>query len=321
MIENKDITVVIQGPIQASKERDQEQGITNKCVDSVKKLLPGAKIIISTWQGQDCNDLIVDQVLFNQDPGATIESYNAAGQPRMANFNRQVVSTAQGLKQVTTKYAIKLRADNFLTNTTFKKQQQAYPCRNQADSLLQERVVISTCYFRKFANGYPIIMLPSDLFLFGRTEDLLTIWDIPLFEDFKFDPNKLGQAQYVGSPHAALHAEQQYCQRWLSQLDPKAPLLQHRLDTSTQTIEYWDRFIASNFVILEPNQMGLGLLNRFIAKTKRPNEISDLDWKLLYQRYCDPSIAASRLTLFYRLGWKRIIKNPLSRLRAALKKH
>jgi WavE lipopolysaccharide synthesis len=296
-------------------------GSTQKSVASVRTHLPGARIILSTWEGQDCSGLEVDTLLLHSDPGANIESYAEAGNANMANFNRQIVSSAQGLKKVTTPYAMKLRSDNFLTGTDFKQAQQAFDQREQADSLFAERVVVSTCYFRRFSSGHPVIMLPSDLFHFGRTEDLLKIWDLPLFEDFVFNPAKLGQKQYLGSPKTALHAEQRYCQKWLSLLDPKAPKLAHRHDVNSPSIVYWNKFIASNLVVLESSQIGLGLISRFIPKSKRPNEISHLDWLLCYKKYCDSEVNASQWQLFCELGWKRMLKFPFSRLKLKLKKN
>jgi WavE lipopolysaccharide synthesis len=178
---------------------------------------------------------------------------------------------------------MKLRSDNFLTGSGFK-QVQHFTKRVVSDSIFTERVVVSTCYFRRYSAGYPVIMLPRDFFHFGRTEDLLIIWDLPLFEDFIFDPNKLGQKQHACTPKMPLYPEQKYCQQWLGDLDHKAPRLTHRHDTNAPSITYWERFIASNLVVLEPAQICLGLTSRFIPKTKRPNEISHRDWLFTYKK-------------------------------------
>ncbi|MGL4476172.1 MAG: WavE lipopolysaccharide synthesis family protein, partial [Shewanella sp.] len=56
--------------------------------------------------------------------------------------------------------------------------------------------------------------------------------------------------------------------------------------------------IKSNIGSLSKSCLGLGLIKRFIPKSKRPNEMSYLDWLLLYKQYCDPNTQASRLELF-----------------------
>ncbi|MGS0682197.1 WavE lipopolysaccharide synthesis family protein [Shewanella sp. 125m-7] len=319
-IDFKDISVVIQGPVQAYQGRSQESGITHKCIESIRKYLPGSTIILSTWEEQECQGLTPDILLLNKDPGATITSYNAKGEPGKLNFNRQIVSSAEGLKQVKTAYAVKIRSDNFLTSNDFVAALQTFPARSDASKLFTQRVVTNTSYFRRYADGQKIVMLPSDFFHFGLTEDLLKIWDIPLFPDLEFDPAQAGQPQYRGAPKISPHAEQVYCNAWLMKLDSSVPYLEHRHQTAPELLGYWERFIASNLVVLEPEQIGLGLIKRFIPKSKRPNEICHLDWLLLYKKYCDPSAAVSRFDVFKAIGWKRMFKLPFSYLKYQLKK-
>lgn len=318
-IDFKDISVVIQGPVQAYQGRSQESGITHKCIASIRTHLPGATIILSTWEGQNCQDLNPDILLLNKDPGPTISSYDAKGEPEKLNFNRQIVSSAEGLKQVTTPYAVKIRADNFLTSNNFVAAQQAYPARNNDNCLFKERVVTNTSYFRLFADGQKVVMLPSDFFHFGLTEDLLKIWDIPLFPDREFDPTKAGYPQYRGAPKTRPHAEQIYCDAWLRKLDSTVPYLKHRHQNSPELQAYWERFMASNLVVLEPEQIGLGLIPRFIPKSKRPNEICHQDWLLLYKNYCYQNAPISQLDVFKTIGWRRMFKLPFSYLKFQLK--
>jgi hypothetical protein len=67
MIDNRDITVVVQGPVQALPDRDQDEGITQLCLRSVRELLPGARIILSTWDQQDLDGLDYDELVINTD--------------------------------------------------------------------------------------------------------------------------------------------------------------------------------------------------------------------------------------------------------------
>ncbi|QDO81994.1 hypothetical protein FM037_00605 [Shewanella psychropiezotolerans] len=46
------ITVVLHGPVQANPDRPMEPGITEKALLSIRKHLPGAHILLSTWEGQ-----------------------------------------------------------------------------------------------------------------------------------------------------------------------------------------------------------------------------------------------------------------------------
>ena len=124
MINNADITVVVQGPVVASPDRRMDEGITEKCLASIREHLPEAKILLSTWVGQPIEGLDYDELLLNEDPGSNVTEYGVDGKPDASNNNRQIVSSRNGLARVKTAYAMKLRSDNYLTGAQFKELQQ-----------------------------------------------------------------------------------------------------------------------------------------------------------------------------------------------------
>ena len=62
MLSYSDISVVVQGPI----ERTTEKNITGTVCESIRKILPGAEIILSTWEGNDTQGIEFDKVIFNE---------------------------------------------------------------------------------------------------------------------------------------------------------------------------------------------------------------------------------------------------------------
>ena len=108
-IQNKDITVVVQGPIDRQK--------TERCLKSVREALPGAKIILSTWEGSDIEGLDFDEVILSADPGG-FPAQNIKN-PVICNVNRQIVSTRNGINAVDTPYAAKLRTDFCIEHSGF----------------------------------------------------------------------------------------------------------------------------------------------------------------------------------------------------------
>lgn len=169
MISSKDISVVVQGPV-------QHQDDLTKCVlESVRKHLPYAELILSTWKGSDVSELNYDVLLLNDDPGA-INKTN--------NVNRQIVSTRNGLQKATRRYAVKLRTDTLLTGTGFLDAFDRYPERRDDFKVFKHKVVIPNLYTRNPSRIVPHNPLyffhPSDIFQFGLREDLLLLWDIPL---------------------------------------------------------------------------------------------------------------------------------------------
>ena len=55
-----DISVVVQGAI--------DKKLTPICLKSIRKYLPGAEIILSTWEGSDVENLDFDTIVLNHDP-------------------------------------------------------------------------------------------------------------------------------------------------------------------------------------------------------------------------------------------------------------
>ncbi len=102
MINNADISVVVQGPVQARDDRPMDEGITYRSLQSIRQYLPGAHIILSTWPDQNLQGLDYDELVICEDPGPNIYRYLADGTPGKLNNNRQIVSSREGLKRVKT---------------------------------------------------------------------------------------------------------------------------------------------------------------------------------------------------------------------------
>ena len=297
------ISVVVQGPVQNTQDRTHhEEGITKRCLLSIRQWLPGARIILSTWANQDLSELEYDELVISDDPGQNQDGFCPA------NYYRQVVSTKSGLARVTTPYALKLRSDNFLIGNEFVALQQQFKTSQPDDQLFSEKVVVNANLFRKSSHGRPVIMSPSDFFYYGRTEDLNKIWQQPNFLAQPFSQALLARTKQQQGKYA-LEAEQTYCQIWLRNLTEQAPLMGHRFDNTPEDLAFWQRFLASNMIIAEPEYMGLGLRKISKRAFKRANEFSHLDWLALYKQHCDPSISAPFSLEQVRLSAVRLIKS------------
>lgn len=313
-INNKDITVVIQGPVQTLSDRSQEEGITLKCFRSVKKHLPESKIILSTWPKQDLSKLEYDELIINEDPGPNIAGYFKNGEPNKQNYNRQIITSLNGLKHVKTPFAMKLRADNYLTGTQFKDLFIRYKKRSNEYKIFKEHVVVNNTFTREFSRGLPVAFHACDFFYFGLTEDLVNIWDLHFFKDLVFNKKEKGFKQYYGAPFFSLDATQDF---WISCLNkhitPKINL-KHGNDISNNALEISDKIFANNLIIGSPDNISLGLTVKFSGKKQRASKkitqltfISHKKWQILYQRYCDPSFNIPDKFIF-------LLHNSLARL-------
>lgn len=184
MIDSREISVVMQGPVIFLGTKKYPLPTTFYAIRSLKKLLPKAEIIFSTWEGSDIRLLdSYDLVIFNIDPGSQGE-YNYQGNRYIPNnINRQIISTNGGLNKASRKYTLKIRSDIILENIDFLN----YFMMNdtQPETIFQHKIVCNNFTSR---TSHSIIrgsylFHPSDHVHFGLTEDLKKLWQIPLQSD------------------------------------------------------------------------------------------------------------------------------------------
>ena len=176
-INPKDISVVIQGYY--------DPNVTCNTIKSIRKYLPGAKIIVSTWKECKCDNVECDLLIQSDDPGAR-ECKLFADVPISNNGNRQIVSTKEGIKKVNTKYTLKLRSDLVLLGGELLNYFDMFSEREEEYSIFSHRIIIGELFTRnefiyRDPNGVkhriPKPFHPSDWFYFGYTEDIRHMYD------------------------------------------------------------------------------------------------------------------------------------------------
>lgn len=287
-----DVSVVVQGPVQTFSDRPQEPNITHKCLDSIRQHLPGAQIILSTWPEQDLTGLDYDTLVISDDPGSNSRNYTLKGEAQKYNNNRQIVSSREGLKRVTTKYAMKLRSDNFLTGNGFVALQKQYKKRSSEHAFFEERVVVSDVFTRKYAKGYPVAFHISDFFYFGLTEDVLALWNFPLFEDFM---PSLNVAIHPGFPDFVTDCTQALFIAALQQFNPDIQL-DSLLDNNKEKLVLSEKIIANNLIVAPLEMINLGLCQKFLGQARvsrtsgQAAHLQFFEWQELVKKYCDPQL-------------------------------
>lgn len=277
-IDSKDISVVVQGLV--SKE------FTPRVLKSIRKYLPKAEIILSTWEGTDCSDLDYDQLILNKDPGAEIlfPQWN-----QYHNLNRQIVSTKAGINTATRKYLLKTRTDIIFESSNFLKYFLKFKKRNPSFLLFKERILLCEHYVRR-AEIFPYHF--SDWVQFGLKEDLEKLWDIPLApepETTKWFYSHTLLKKHLNKTYMFNYFRHRYCaeQYILSTFIKKyIPIkFEHMWDITHENVENTQLFLANNTVILSRKQFGISF-----CKGNPPVEdncYSYNDWQTLYKRFCD----------------------------------
>lgn len=308
-IRSKDISVVIQGAV-------NRQYIEN-CLKSVRKYLPDAELILSTWKSSDVTGLDYDKLLLNDDPGAEIFTLRGEKQ----NQNRQILSTKHGIQKATRKYVLKMRSDMKIMGTNFLNYFGCHTKRNSKYKILKERILINSLYTRDSeippfkSNFYPFLFHVSDWVMFGLREDLLNIWDIDLA------PEPETSRYFINHPTlyhdreclTRWHAEQYI---WLSFLKKNGVNVNYdNYQIYNEEIkEISEISIVNNTFLLEYKQEFDILCQKYPKQAGNSKCMHPLNWFRLYKKYCDSSFEIP-----LRYNWKTVFE--IEELTEHLQKH
>jgi hypothetical protein len=102
-IEKEDITVLLQGPLK------------NIDIENIKKSYGDYKIILSTWEGEEIENIDFAEKIIVQPFPPQIDYGQRPDLLRFkgSNIEFQVLSTAAGLRHIETKYVVKARTDEY----------------------------------------------------------------------------------------------------------------------------------------------------------------------------------------------------------------
>lgn len=288
-IDSKDITVVIQGSTLA---QFQGRSCVEATVKSVKKVLPQASIIISTWVGEEVFDLGVQKVIYNIDPGAKTRDCSEFGKPN--NVNRQIVSTINGLREVKTKYAMKLRSDFLLLGDEFLKYyEKVSKLKTDANyQIFSSRVLCAMFGTRKpIAKYYNLPFHVADFWTFGLTEDLIKLYDIALVTDEEFSWFMVDRGVKLDIwAKNRYNAEQSI---WINCLRAQGVEVgcEYSTHVNEEIIEQSDRFLVNNFYPIAFKKIELLPQKKNLRSKEALSAYTDYytqgEWMGVYKKYCD----------------------------------
>ena len=284
-INEKDITVIIEGPI--------EKNISNKVINNFLKRFLKSNIIISTH---------IDQKLYKKfylKKNITIikNNYPNIGyyrdkpkSPHSANLYIQTCGSA--LKIVTTKYCLKARYDMFFKNKNFLKFFDKFNLFDDKAKFVKKRILVSSHYTIN-PHKLPLPFHISDWFFFGLTEDLKKLFYIKKsseptqsrwFEKKK-KPFKINLDYYCR------YRPEQYL--WKSFITKFIKInFQNSYHASYKNIYFSDKIVANNTVIIQPDLAGFISLKHKNFDNRRDLYLFDFnynfyDWLKLYKKYCN----------------------------------
>lgn len=286
------ISVIVHGPVLKDKNSFSPEGITAAVIQSVRRVLPGAKVILSTWIGEEANCIKVDKKVHSIDPGAL--PYGVGY--RLNNVNRQIVAMRAGLNLVETNWTLKLRSDTILTSDQMVKHWECFPDRSPFCKIFEKRVVTSAIltYDARLAIKdklfTPFLFHVNDMIQFGLTKDIKKLWSIPTMvkEDFTFFTQQFLEDKKDKISNRRVPED--YI--WTTVLTAAGmPVNESWADIQPQLIPISELSIVNNFILLDHKDMGFKCLkypNFEFSHPLRMPYFTHIRWRQLYKTYCNP---------------------------------
>lgn len=268
------VSIVVQGPVAGTPDLPVQERVTQRVLASIRRCFPGAEIVLSTWEGTNLDGLDYDIAQLNSDPGGfSVEGPDGSQFPN--NMNRMLFSTRRGLEAATRPYAIKCRTDCEFANDRILNGFGRFDFGGETYRFVKNRIVGCTHYSRDPRIPYPglghLAHHPSDIIQLGWTEDLRLLWSAPLALTPESRWQELEAPDTKRMYRWFRYLPEQYV--WLHFLRQHTTIeCDHLSHVNPAIVEETDRYIAGNFVLQTPHQLGIvplkpGLLKRFLPET------------------------------------------------------
>ena len=307
MIDSKDITFIIAGLY------------AENCFDNIKTLrhvFPKSTIIVSTWNQVNI-DLIrplVDKILLSDEKLVPFSNftYHTTDCPfkdtRINNYNKQLTLVQKALKEVTTKYCVKMRPDLKVQSADFLKyynDNDSVTVLNKKFRFANKRILIPDT----FTSFIDIPFAYSDIFQFGLTEDIRRIWNdakimdesVAMFFAHHNDPKNIMyfNHQYTAEQFLTLPIIKKLGLPIPSNYFDKQPIKEHLA------------FLVENFIVC--NLKCLGIASKFDYDEYKTLSLCSVElYRALFQYYkyankakCKQKSKWYKILYFYRLRNKK----------------
>lgn len=277
----KDISVIIQGDIRYD---------TEACIASVKRFLPQAELILSTYEGEKIPEGFTGRVVRVHDPGTQVPVTRNLKAPA-SNINRQIATSRAGLAIATRPFSLKLRSDALLVSDQMFIVWNAVARADPGAS----RLIVPSFFSRNPLGISGYLFHASDWIMFGRSERMRSYWDIPFVSNtattwFDDHRHRLLSTPTARRMRSRFTPEQHLTISFAQSLGYKTPIFFN--DRSFALIRECERFYAQEMVIASPNDLGVAL-PKYTALTRRPFQWVDNilfeDWYRMYRRHVSSS--------------------------------
>lgn len=236
MLGSEDVSVVLAGPISRH---------TQPAIAAVRRWLPEAELIVSSWRGTVPADLDADEVVESDDPGS----------PSGHNTNRMLRSVRRGVERATRPHILRLRSDALLRGTGFIDWWDFEPPRSSAFAAFSRRILTINVAVRPSDRSPGLLYHPSDCVHFGLTDDIQRLWATDEIDEVANAGHaRCRHGRNVGLPR---HTNEQAL--WIGCLRSFGHAIDYcsALAMGQRAKTDSELGIVNNFLVLEPWQFGI----------------------------------------------------------------
>ena len=284
MINSRDVSIIVQGPVCGTTEDGAL--FTKRLISSVRYYFPDAELILSTWNDENTEGLDYDILVCSIPPISQKIIYDDDS-IHLYSVNHQIISTKQGLLKASRKYALKVRSDMLFLSGIILKWVEKYrgeDANYKEWKVFEERIVTLPTYNYRKGAAFPFNI--ADWLYFGTRKDMIFLFDIPLF-----DINRLKKRNGSNYPYLSdnIGAEQYI---WVSCLRKKREDFNFWgwQNDDFQALREFEISIAQNFVLISARKMGVTSQKFSNASYCAEPALSSgfytfCEWKRLYNKY------------------------------------
>lgn len=321
MISSEEISVVLRGAV--------DENILHKSLLNIKKFLPGAQVIISTWQGtvipEEYSELY-DKLILSKDPGAF---HNDKDNVRFDMLFRIIKACVEGVNAADRKYVLSMRSDLLLSGTGILKYFDKFNKRDPKYSLAEHKIVINSYTTTIFAEEgkvkHPTPYLISDWWHFGLKHDIQLLYDVDKVEDLEahsryFDTHERSKKyhMYIVDQRFWRYCPEQYIGKCFA--NKKFPNLDFPDFLSYDNVDLKEalKFTIDNFIILDIKQSDMRLMKEpYIYQKSDMTNVNDVlfrglirfpVYRRLYKKYFVKSLDLNLDIPLIKWYWRKWFK-------------
>lgn len=249
---SKDISVVIQG--NPCGTRESPALYTRKLSESIRKHLPEAEIIVSTWEDQNVEGIHWDKLQLSRPvPMTYVIRPDEKLYPQ--TVNHQLITSRSGIQAASRKYVLKIRSDMILENDRILKMWNHYAETPRIEGIQscisRERIMVLPTYNHRRGMCFPYNV--CDWLFFGSKEDILDLFHIPLMD---LDALCVRNGEKYPRVEDNMGAEQYIWIEYMKQKHVNSNL-KGAMDTDEKELMLFEETIAQNLIMASARKLGV----------------------------------------------------------------